>query len=79
VNFCLIQQHTSVACASLRCLVRRRAALRAEVSIYVREFPELTAAEVRDSIKADGEHPWPYSVRYISELMNEVYDERAAS
>jgi hypothetical protein len=61
------------------CLVRRRAAMRAEVSIYVREFPELTAAEVRDSIKADGEHPWPYSVRYISELMNEVFDERAAS
>jgi hypothetical protein len=58
---------------------RRRAALRAEVAIYVRQFPELTAAEVRDSIKADGEHPWQFSVRRISELMNEVYDERAAS
>ena len=59
--------------------MRRRAALRKEVAIYVRDFPELTAAEVRDSIKADGDHPWPFSVHCISELMSEVFDERAAS
>tara|TARA_R100000278_G_scaffold39614_1_gene34870 strand:- start:396 stop:893 length:498 start_codon:yes stop_codon:yes gene_type:complete len=59
--------------------MRRRAALRKEVAIYVRDYPELTAAEVRDSIKADGDHPWRFSVHCISELMSEVYDERAAS
>ena len=58
---------------------RRRAALREEVAIYVRDFPELTAAEVRDSIKADGDHPWQFSIYRISELMSEVENERAAS
>lgn len=61
------------------CVVRRRAALRAEVAIYVRDFPDLTPTEVQASIKADGEHPWPYSVRTIAQLINEVRDERAAS
>ncbi len=61
------------------CMHRRRAALRAEVAIYVRDFPDLTPAEVQASIKADGEHPWPYSVRTIAQLINEVRDERAAS
>ena len=59
--------------------MRRRAALRKEVAIYMRDYPELTAAEVRSSIKADGDHPWPFSVHCISELMSEVFDERAAS
>jgi len=60
-------------------LVRRRAALRGEVAIYVRDYADLTAEEVRASIKADGEYPWPFSVRYIEELMHEVVNERAAS
>ena len=61
------------------CIERRRAALRAEVAIFVRDFPELSAAEVRACIKADGDYPWHYSPRCIAELMSEVENERAAS
>ncbi len=63
------------------CLDRRRAALKDEVALFVRDFPELSATEVRACIKADGDFPWHYSVRYIAELMDEVEvnDECAAS
>tara|TARA_R110002126_G_scaffold244504_2_gene387799 strand:- start:466 stop:963 length:498 start_codon:yes stop_codon:yes gene_type:complete len=60
------------------CLHRRRSALRAEVAVYVRDYPDLSAAQVRSSIRADGELPWRFSVRAIAQLMQEVEeDERA--
>ena len=61
------------------CLVRRRAALRAEVAVYVRDYPDLSPEQVRDSIKADGELPWRFSRKTVAQLMKELRDERAAS
>jgi hypothetical protein len=71
------QHYSSFSCARRRLGIpsgfdRRKAALRDEIAIYAREYPELRADEIRASIVADGEITWPFSVRHVARVLRDL-------